>query len=427
MSSKTLSLASFVAACLLTAGTWVLCWPEAPDVAVHREEKPPEPPQPRLERSRIPGLVSELENATSNEARLKAATELENISIEDFPGIFDSVELMRDRSLTQAGKALLIRWASVDGKAAAEWSWMRLRGEGMWTAALREIAPAWAWHDPSGLAAWTLAMTPDRKAGEGTKSTTEVLQTDTPIFETLDFDIISKALIKEDPRAAFTIFLTCSGWIDSEQWKAKSFTRAEDIREAVLAFDKLEEMKIDRILTPGNRDHLAMTLLQRWKELDPADFARSPYAIVLDSAVPQGQVISATEWKKLPPEERASGAMKQIAAYKGNTRTATAGVIAASWALSDPAGCRMWVESLPEDLQAPAAAAAAGFGARSDLGQTLEWAEQLPASSRAGSIVAAFESWNAANPQGQPDTSNWPEQRRQAWEDLAALKMLQSN
>lgn len=426
MTARTASLTSFIAACLLTAGTWCLCWPEAPSLATPQDRPPEPPPRPRLERARIPGLANELNTASSNQARLIAATEFENLRIEDFPGVFDSVQLIDGRELTRAGKTLLILWASMDGKAAAQWSWMRLRGEGLWSHAINQIAPAWAWHDPAGLADWTLAVLKERKANNQSLSLTEVLQIDAPIFESVDVESVGKALLKEDPRLALTVFLTRGGSSSSDHLIPQSFTGVEDIREAVLAFDNLEGLKITRILTPGERDYLAMAMLQRWKELDPADFARSPYAGVLDSAASQGSVISDKEWKALPPEQRASGAMKQIAAYDDRTRLLFAAVIARSWAMSDPAGCRAWIESLPEDLQAPAAFSSASAGARSDLVGTLGWAEGLQANARARAMIAAFESWKSVHPGDQPESSDWPRERRQAWEDLAALNQLQS-
>lgn len=420
MIARTATLASFISACLLTAGTWCLLWPQPKDEAP--PETTPKSASTAPDAARIAALLKEIDTADSNQARLDTAERLADLPLEAFPAAFDSVELFKDRALTNAAKVLLIRWASIDGAAAAQWSWMQLRGEGLWPYAFKEIAASWAWHDPAGLTDWTLEKMKAHKPGHRTMSLEETLRTESPVLDASHIQRVAQALMKEKPRLAYTVLLS-RGHSSSHDNLSQGLETVEAIRDALLAFDKIDVSDMDP-------DNLAYQLLQRWQEIDLEDFVRSPHANLFE--VKEGswsvhQVITADDWKELPSAERASGAMAKIESYQGSSaRQSGASVIASSWAKIDPAACWTWIGSLPEEFVAPAAAGYASIDGAFHLEQTLDRIEQLPATARSRAFVAAFNTWSRRNPGDPQDFDNWSPKRQQAWQDLAALKQLQS-
>lgn len=420
MNAKILSLTSFAASCLITAGTWCLLWPQRKIETPAQE--PMESAHPAPDAKRIAALITEINTATSNQARLHAAEQLADLPLEAFPAAFDSVPLFEGRELTRAGKMLLIQWASMDGAAAAQWSWMQLRGEGLWSYAFKEIAASWAWHDPAGLCAWTLEQMKGYKPGSDSLSLEEALRTASPKLESGDIDKAARALVKEEPGLAYSLMVA-----KGSQWShdnmAMDIDSPEGIRDALLAFEKVEIKRME----DGD---LVLQLLKRWQELDPEDFARSPHANLLEEtpgSKPLHQVITADGWKDLPPGERSSGAMAKIESYKGSARQKAASVIASSWAKMDHTACWTWVESLPEEIQAPAAAGYAGMNAAFHLEETLKRIEQLPVAAQSRALVAAYGTWVSRNSGAPENLDHWSTERRQAWQDLDALRQAQAD
>ena len=417
MKIKAIPLVSFLGACLISTGLWYLLWP--PQTTEAPAEAPRESSRPKPDAKRIAAILAEIDHAPSNQARLLAAEQLADLPLEAFPAAFDSLRLVEGRELTWAGKMLLIRWASMDGEAAAQWSWMQLRGEGLWTHAFQEIAAAWAWHDPAGLSAWTLARIDDYKRSGNGLTLEEALRAGSPVLESGDFEKAAKALIKEKPGLGYGLMVAKGGtW--SHENLALSIETPEGIRQALLAFDKVELKQWD----PGD---LMLQLLNRWQEIDPEGFARSPHAGLLDEKkiTPMHQVINTDGWKDLPPNQRASGAMAKIESYQGRGRQSAASVIASSWAKLDHAACWTWVESLPEGYLAPAAAGYAQMNAAYHLEETLDRVEQLPTGAQNRALVAAYRTWARKNSFPPENFDQWPTGRRQAWQDLKALQQIQ--
>lgn len=65
---------------------------------------------------------------------------------------------------------------------------------------------------------------------------------------------------------------------------ANSLETVAQVREGLLAFDHVEDLspQIYRDV-----DVYPISLMKRWKELDPVDFARSPYHRILEKLNPR--------------------------------------------------------------------------------------------------------------------------------------------
>ena len=124
---------------------------------------------------------------------------------------------------------------------------------------------------------------------------------------------------------------------------------------------------------------------------------------------PADQVAAATHLIETSPEPARPAAVRQASTF---------------WVESAPAACRDWLDALPPDLRAAGAAPFTSARAAAELNPTLDWLEQFPPAIRHGCLVHAFDAWTAAHPGAGPDTSAWSEERRQAWDDLQALKSI---
>ena len=274
---------AFVVASAVTAAGWVLFWPKAgPSAAPPMAESRPDPDKIRWNRQNLIERIEELEKASTSADRLKAAVRLNEIPPEEISNALDQVQLIENRKLTLAARLLLIRWAASDGEAAANWAWLRFRPEGLWQYAFREISSSWAWNQPAVLGEWALKAAKRRKPGDDI-SLAEAESADSPLLDSDMLNRISRDLIRTDPRLAVQVFLARGGWRSDDRQFFDALGSVQQVREALLACGQLDKMVPNRI--QGDEIH-ARGLLERWKKLDPADFARSPYAHLIPDRKP---------------------------------------------------------------------------------------------------------------------------------------------
>jgi hypothetical protein len=417
-------LLAFTTASALTATCWIALRPSPADP---QAAQPPPQAEARLESGDLDRMLVALDSATTQDEKLEAALALRSLSPQDFPAVFDRVEVTKDRQLTLAAKTLLVHWGSQDGEAAALWAWQRFREERLWKPAFREIGAAWAWRDPAGLAAWLTAQV-GTKAGKITDATLdEVRKSDAPLFDSDDFSRAGRWIIAENPRLALNLLEKAGGTsaVDHLLWDALQDPRK--IEEALLAFDDLDLLFKDvppGVYFSGGRKGSASGLLKRWKSLDPEGFARSAYARYLPDPAAGDLTVALAEWRTSPPADPPSAATRLLESRPEPARPTAVRKVTTLWAESDPSACRDWLDSLPPELREPGAVQFTISRAAADLGPTLDWLEEFPPAIRHGGLVHAFDTWTAAHPGEMPDTARWSEERRQAWDDLQALKSI---
>jgi len=411
----------FAGTCVLTASVWMFAWPAGKPRPAVTTGQAPSPRESAWDGRQLKPSIEALDSAEGNEARLKAAARLEEIPVSGFPAVFDEVEQIKDHQLTLAAKVLLIRWASLDGEAAANWAWKRFRAEGLWDEALKEIGPSWAWHHPAGLGEWALKLGKNRKPGKDNMGIAEALANDTPA---LDFDMlgrISTALMAQDPRMAYKVLLCRGGWSSHDGHFADALSTAAQAREALLAFDGLEKMEVN--VTRDN-EFLAKAILARWQELDPEDLSRSPYArfVLADRFNVAGNAEAAREVVAVPEGGRVAAANRVIDGITGFKRANRVLLIATDWVAVDPDGCMQWVESLPPELEETKMLLRVQVMAPHDLNKALLHGGKLKPEQRQAHLVNVFDSWAKAHPDEKPDSTSWSPARKQAWMDLEAIR-----
>jgi hypothetical protein len=302
---------AFIVASAFTAAGWMLFWPKAGSpAATPMVESRPDPDRTLWNRQNLIELTGELEKASTSADRLKAALRFNDIPPAEIPNALDQVKLIENRELTLAARLLLIRWAARDGEAAANWAWHRFRQDGLWQNAFREISSSWAWNQPAALGEWALKAAKRRKPGDDI-SLAEAVSADAPLLDSDMLNRVSRDLICTNPRPAFQVFLARGGWRSNDRQFFDALGSVQQVREALLACSQLDKMVPNRI--QGDEIH-AMGLLERWKKLDPADFARSPYAHLIPdrkppapSPIPDGPAGWVSEfeaWKKSAPGAR---------------------------------------------------------------------------------------------------------------------------
>ncbi len=283
--------AMFVIGAAAAAAVWTLVWPagnsvstKIPVVAPRGERQPAPTPE------EIAGWLRDLESAQHAAARAKAAERFGDLPASAFPAALENVTLVRDWRVTLPAKVLLSRWAALDGEAAVNWAWLNARSSGRWGHAFREIVPSWAWHRPQELAEWSRLQVEALRSNPVpmTMSLAEIEESDLPLLERSDFQMIGHALSKAKPRLGFEILLL-SGSIDSgSSILADSLHSVAEVRDALSAFDCLEAMEPSSLA--GYDQIVANALLRRWKYLDPGDFAKSPHARLVPDQFPQPDI-----------------------------------------------------------------------------------------------------------------------------------------
>ncbi|WP_035602245.1 hypothetical protein [Haloferula sp. BvORR071] len=410
---------SFGCAALLTAAVWYACWPQRLPVASARSHAEPSPQEPKSKNWQE--AVAQTASAEGNEARLAAAVRLGEVPTAEIPALLDSIELVKDRQLTLAAKTLLIRWASEDGKAAAEWSWLKFRADGMWYFVLLEIAGAWAWRDPEGLAKWTMEIVAQQGPGfQDSLSVEEVLKRDVPVIERGRGAKICELLIRQSPRWAFELFLKLPGWSTGDGFMTSSLQSPEQIQDALLAFD-LESMNLDATRGISGPAIYAHSLLTDWRKLDPQGFASSPYAKYLKLGISNEEIGQYQRWTTLPKEERGTAAAKMLEAGTNQARSGLVLSMTEDWAKEDPAACREWLASLPAELAEAGARPFAMAAGGSYVESIWKESESFDTSLREGCRIDSHKAWRKDHPEGNPDMNGWSEEAKQAWSDLDAL------
>lgn len=365
--------------------------------------------------------LAQAASAEGNEARLAAAVRLGNVPTPEIPALLDSIELVKDRELTLAAKTLLIRWASEDGKAAAEWAWLKFRADGMWYFVLPEIAGAWAWRDPEGLAKWTMQIVEQQKPGlDDSLSLDEVLKREVPVIERGRAMRICELLLRESPRRAFELFLKLPGWSTGDGFMTSSLQTPGKIQDALLAFD-LESMNLDATRGLSGPAIYAHGLLTDWRELDPQGFAASPYAKYLQLGITEEKIAEYQRWKALPKEERRALAAKMLEAGTDEGRADLVHSMTEDWAKEDPEACREWLASLPTEWAEAGARPFAAAAGGSYVETIWTESESFAAPLREASRVTSHAAWRKEHPEGEPEMSAWSENAKQAWGDLDTL------
>lgn len=417
-------LLAFTTASALTAACWMALRPSPAEPQV--AQAPPQA-EARLESGDLDRMLAALNGATTHDEKLAAALALRSLSSQDFPAVFERVEVTKERQLTLAAKTLLVQWASQDGEAAALWAWQRFREERLWKPAFREIGAAWAWRDPAGLAAWLTAQV-GTKAGKITDATLdEVRKSDAPLFDSDDLSRACRWLMAENPRLALDLLEKRGGTSSDDHLIWDALQDPSKIEDALMAFDDLDVLLKDTRpgqYFSGGRKGCASGLLMRWQSLDPEGFARSAYSRYLPAPASGDLTVAMAEWRTSPPADPPSAAARLLESRPEPARPTAVRKVTTLWAETDPAACREWLDSLPPELREPGAVQFTIARAAADLGPTLDWLDQFPPAIRHGCLVQAFDAWTAAHPGEMPDTALWSEERRQAWDDLQALKSI---
>ncbi|MBX3742823.1 MAG: hypothetical protein KF712_17700 [Akkermansiaceae bacterium] len=410
MTNRTLITGILSAA--VTVAAWAIVWPRGSasqgQPPVYEKEKPPS--QPRID---PPTTIAALREAKTPEEKLAAAARLQLIPVERIPELLESFPVMENKWPTFATQALLIRWASKDGAAAMEWLWMNLPDHNHFPSASRDIRASWAWHDPEGLARWAgehyRNEAPD---GSGSESST-------PSIDSGQLSEICLWLVPHDPYLACTLRKKAGGSFSSQDVAlAQAIPTVEKVRQALRAYDDLDQLSSTKI---SGHQMIPMQLLRRWQELDPEDFARSPYGHVMPVSIYGGDYLRKDEWRTLSPEKRTARANALISGKDDGGRATGIYQVAAQWAEVDPAGAASWLETLPASDAKQWAGAVSGIIVPKDLPRALALLKtQEPAAYRS-SLVRAFDAWTKHHPDTPADLSGQDEATRRVWEDLQAL------
>ncbi len=265
---------AFACACTATTVIWNRLGQNSE--AKPREEHQITPKVRPLETVDVDALIRELRESGNNESRLKAALRFNEIPVSQACEALERIPLIEDGKLTFPAKLLLMRWAGGNGEEAANWAWIRFRREGVWNDAFREIIAAWAWKKPGSLVDWTKRMAGDRRPELGDISLAIATKSDHPV---LDFEALNRvawSLVQVSPRHGFEAFKLRGGMSTDDSKFVDSLHSVAAVREALMAFENLEKLQPNH--SEGWDQIHAMSLMCRWKELDPEDFLRSPYA-----------------------------------------------------------------------------------------------------------------------------------------------------
>lgn len=284
----------FVAACVSTVLLWNRLAPK-PVLALSDENKlAPEVRSP--EPVEVDVLIRQLKESEDSPARLKVALRFNEIPVPQVQEALGRVLLIEDRKLTFPAKLLLMRWAGENGEDAVAWAWKRFRAEGVWNDAFKEITAAWAWRKPESLVDWAKRMAGIRNIGHGTISLADANLSEHPILDFDDLNKIAWNLVHVSPRHGFEVLKLRGGMSTDDKRFYDSLPTLAAVQEALMAFDHLDQLQPDHF--EGLDQINAISLMHRWKKLDPKDFARSHYAHL----IPDRHVLAPTVPAGLPSE-----------------------------------------------------------------------------------------------------------------------------
>jgi hypothetical protein len=407
----------FILGAALAAAAWIALYPRLEE-HTHPPVADVQSPAPSWTLASFQKTLHDLNAAQTSEQKLAAVTQLNEIPIEDIPVALQSIETVKNRQLTFAARMLLIRWGSKDGPAAMAWAWEHLGKNQAWNEAFGEIGPAWAWRDPEGFGKWIKAAM-DRQTPGLSLSPEIVKSAESPVFDMSQISKASRWLVTGKPSVALEILKLRPGWVSDDHQIVDLLQTVEQVREALLAFDE-----IDRIdpMKPSIDQALAMSVLSRWKQLDPGDFARSPYRTAL--AITKFEEIDGVvaSWKSVASGERAAKANTAINGSDPMTRDYTISKIAKEWLSADTAGAAAWLESLPESDAKTRNRVFAAEVSIIDPDLAFHRIAALPSLESRASMAVAFDTWQARHPDQLPDMSEWSAELRRNWMDLEAIR-----
>jgi hypothetical protein len=291
MKRTSANIAVFCLASAATAWVWHARFPMA-------DLQPPAPGQPHSSSRRVESIdtrawLADLASARSAQAKLDVARQLDRIPANQVRAALEETPLIENGQLSMAARLLLIRWAAQDGEQAIEWAWMRFRSESVWHDAFREIIAAWSWNQPAKLADWAAHVALSQTPNSTYIPLAEAQQSEHPILDTDALRTIVVRLMRTSPRDAVAFLHSPGG---ARVWDSDAIRNLQSVtavHEALSAFDDLEALNWDLMRDSAAQttmrissnqaepETIALALLQRWRELDAEDFARSRFAALL--------------------------------------------------------------------------------------------------------------------------------------------------
>ncbi len=419
MSPSIRKIAAFTTGCIVTVVVWSTLspTPEKPSVGL------PQPQHEAVKKQLWPvgktaSLVAALNQADSDEAKVRAANHLLSIPTAEIDDAFSEIEWKDGNRLSLAAKVLLIRMASEDGKATAERAWKHLHSQKLWPQAFAQIGPAWAAHDPASLVAWATSFAGKTKSvgGEGTERKPD--RRDGPTLDHRGLTDVIGWLVTEDPEAAYQLLRKRGGFSSDDQLLPLVLFSTAKVNEALMAFGDLRITDPNRV--EGDQVQLFF-LLHRWQEIDPESFDASPYALSFSAMSSSTPLPSIVNWMKLPAEQRAAEATRIVSGALPAGRINYIQGIAKEWSETDPGACAKWLDTLPLEYLDSVNKTRALILAPHDLNGTLDHIDNLPPEPQNWGLVTAFDSWTKAHPGQRADRTGWSAGRISAWEDLEAL------
>lgn len=406
----------FACGAVLASAAWITLYPRPTEQAPSEVTEAPIV-IPKWSADSLQSALRDLESSKTSAEKLAAVNRLNEIPTEEIPAALASIETVKNRQLTFAAKTLLMRWASKDGPAAVSWAWQNLGKSQAWNEAFVEIGPAWAWRDPEGFGTWLKAAMERHKPDLSVPSETAKASED-PVFDTTQISKAVRWLVPGKPSLAFEILKARPGWSSDDHKIVDMLRTVAQVREALLAFDDIDRIDITK---PSTDLSIPISLLQRWKDLDPEDFARSPHRNAIGATRFEEVDGMVSSWKSKAPSERASAANGVIDGTTDQNRPYTLTKIAAEWAADDPEGAAAWLESLPiihEKIRDQVYATEISLA---NPGPAFRHIAALPPVRYQSSMKTAFDAWRTKRPGQFPDMSEWSETQRRDWADLEAI------
>lgn len=406
----------FTCGAVLSTGAWITLFPRRTQPAPSGVAEV-SAVVPRWSADSLRTALRDLESSKTSAEKLAAVNRLNEIPIEEIPTALASIETVKNRQLTFAAKTLLMRWASKDGPAAVSWAWQNLGKSQAWNEAFVEIGPAWAWRDPEGFGTW-LKSAMDRHKPDFTVPPEVAKASENPVLDTTQISKAARWLVPGKPSLAFEILKARPGWASDDHKLVDLLRTVEQVREALLAFDGVDRIDGAKFTTD---QMLPMALLQRWKDIDPEDFARSPYQGTIGATRFEEIDRIVSSWKSKAPSERASAANAVIDGTNDLNRPYTITKIAAEWASSDAEGAAAWLDSLPASHETIRDQVYATEISIANPGPAFRHIASLPPVRYQASMKSAFESWKKKRPGELPEMSAWSGPQRRDWEDLESI------
>lgn len=410
-------LLAFGLGCATASALWSPSQRNAPPPGAPANLTPPGSDAHRNNPFDLEAALAAALDAKSPAEQAAAALELARIPPGQIPDALERVTLVENHQLTLTAKALLVRWGETDGEAAMQWAWDHLRKQGQWDQAFRQVGSAWAWTNPQSFGAWILGSLGSDRPVFYDPSTDQDATTPKISFESINR--ACRWLAPEDPRLATRLYKQRGGFSSDDHKFTLSFKTVDQVREALTAFDNLDELTPFRI--EGNQ-FIPHQLLHRWRELDPRGFESSPYASILSGSASDEIDEQTRSWADLPTADRGPAADRLLADTDSGYRDVQLVRLASEWTRQSPEEASAWIDSLPTADRNRALRAHTRVRATADLHDTIAWIGGRPAGDQGLCLAIAFDSWRSMPAAEQPDQSTWPEFLRHAWSDLEALE-----